>query len=116
MVAQVRMCHVDTGANNHQDLPWGGNIVEGINYASDQSSSDFSDMYAGNAKGCKCPKDSHGTHTAGLLAASSNNGKGVAGVAWKVGSGREGKWVGGGGFECGVQGGRGVCTSVLGEG
>ena len=85
---------LDTGITNHSDL--NANILPGYDMISDNSvgndgngrdsdASDPGDWTARNQCGFLSPRtDSswHGTHVAGTIAAVTNNGKGVAGVAY----------------------------------
>lgn len=58
---------VDTGVDyDHEDLT--GKVIKGKDYVDNDDDPD--------------DPHSHGTHVAGIAAASSNNGKGVAGVSW----------------------------------
>lgn len=58
---------VDTGVNyNHPDLA--GKVVNGYDYVNNDA--DAMDDH------------SHGSHCAGIAAANSNNGQGIAGIAW----------------------------------
>ncbi len=62
---------LDTGAQvDHPDLS--RSIVKGFNLVGDQASSNYNDRHG------------HGTHVAGLLAATANNRLGGAGLAWNV--------------------------------
>lgn len=68
--AGVTVAVVDTGVNGkHPDL--GGRVLAGYNVVSDTN--------AGNTDA-----DGHGTHVAGIIAATANNGIGVAGLAPKT--------------------------------
>lgn len=67
----VKVAVLDTGVNaNHPDLV--GHILPGMNFSVNPPNSDTSDTSA----------NAHGTSTAGLIAASTNNGIGIAGVTW----------------------------------
>lgn len=62
----IKVAIIDTGVDtNHEDLM--GNIISGINYIQPGSQ----------------PEDNngHGTHVAGIIAATSNNGVGITGIA-----------------------------------
>jgi Subtilase family len=64
----VKICVADTGVVHHPDLPTGMN-------GADRTSSNGAQIYWDG------DKKSHGTHTAGTVAAVKNNGIGVRGVA-----------------------------------
>ncbi len=84
---------IDTGINRtHEDftLAGGSQIVEyaksafsspdhGINFTFVGDGNTFIDVPVNE----NWDEEGHGTHTAGTIAALGNNGKGVAGVAWK---------------------------------
>jgi serine protease len=90
----VTVAVIDTGYVAHSDLA--ANIVGGYDFISDTAVSvdgngrdsnpaDPGDWYNANECGAGIPaSDSswHGTHVAGTIAAATNNGKGVAGVAY----------------------------------
>ena len=89
----VYIADIDTGINRtHEDfaLSGGGQIIEYAKSAfnSTNGGASFSFVGDGNAF-VEVPTNEnwddigHGTHTAGTIAALGNNGKGVAGVAWK---------------------------------
>ncbi|MBB6417330.1 S8 family serine peptidase [Streptomyces sp. AK010] len=89
----VTVAVIDTGYVTHSDLA--ANIVGGYDFISDTAVSvdgngrdsnpaDPGDWYNANECGAGIPaSDSswHGTHVAGTIAAATNNGKGVAGIA-----------------------------------
>ncbi|MCQ9182393.1 S8 family serine peptidase [Streptomyces sp. IBSBF 2953] len=92
--AGVTVAVIDTGYVTHSDLA--ANIVAGYDFIADTAASvdgdgrdgnpaDPGDYYAANECGSGIPaSDSswHGTHVAGTIAAVTNNGKGVAGIAY----------------------------------
>ena len=64
----VKIAVVDTGVRaDHEDLA--GKVVSGANFTTDGQSNGCSDVYG------------HGTHVAGIAAATTNNGLGIAGGA-----------------------------------
>ncbi|WP_367320181.1 S8 family serine peptidase [Streptomyces sp. HUAS ZL42] len=90
----VTVAVIDTGYVTHSDL--GANIVAGYDFISDTAVSvdgngrdsnpaDPGDWYATDECGAGTGSSSsswHGTHVAGTIAAVTNNGKGVAGIAY----------------------------------
>jgi serine protease len=89
----VTVAVIDTGYVEHSDLD--ANIVAGYDFISqasvardgdgrDDDPTDQGDWYdAGECRQKKAADSSwHGTHVAGTIAASANNGKGVAGIAY----------------------------------
>lgn len=88
----VYVADIDTGINRtHEDFQAnGGQIIEYAKSAFDSSDGGSTFSFVGNGNSfVDVPEDEdwdeegHGTHTAGTIAAIGNNGKGVAGVAWK---------------------------------
>lgn len=91
--AGVVVAVIDTGITNHSDL--NANILPGYDFISDTTvsndgdgrdsdPSDPGDWVAANQCGGSHPAQTsswHGTHVAGTVAAVTNNGQGVAGVA-----------------------------------
>ncbi|MGW7263807.1 S8 family peptidase [Streptomyces sp. NPDC054842] len=90
----VTVAVIDTGYVTHSDLA--ANIVAGYDFISDPAVSvdgdgrdanpaDPGDWYATDACGAGTGSSNsswHGTHVAGTIAAVTNNGKGVAGIAY----------------------------------
>jgi subtilisin family serine protease len=77
--SSVVVAVVDSGVNyNHEDLignMWNGGTTypnHGYNYTAEGAPNDPMD------------KTGHGTHVAGIIGATANNGKGVTGVCWKA--------------------------------
>jgi subtilisin family serine protease len=69
----VTVAVIDTGINGeHEDF--GNRVIAGLN------------VITGNtiSAGTNSDDIGHGTHVAGIIGAGGNNGKGIAGVAWKV--------------------------------
>ncbi|WP_438390085.1 S8 family serine peptidase [Caballeronia sp. DA-9] len=76
--AGVVIAELDNGVTKHSDLD--ANILPGIEFASGKVVGDGSNPGISPDVGCSVTW--HGTHVAGILAAVTNNGTGVAGVAW----------------------------------
>ncbi|MBP0715989.1 S8 family serine peptidase [Burkholderia sola] len=75
--AGITIAELDTGIAFHGDLD--GNILAGTEISRGRFSGDGRDRGVTTES---CQPNWHGTHVAGTLAASTNNGAGVAGTAW----------------------------------
>jgi serine protease len=83
--AAVTVAVVDTGVIRHPDLV--ANLSGGYDFVASTSNPDGNGTDADpDDPGCVLGGSAtfHGTHVAGTVAAASNNGTGVAGVAWNV--------------------------------
>lgn len=68
--SSILVAVIDTGINyNHPDLA--GKVLLGDNFTNPQSHDPMDD-------------NGHGSHVAGIIAANSNNGLGITGMAWNV--------------------------------
>jgi serine protease len=77
---------IDSGITVHSDLTGssaiiGGNVVAGYDFISDPRYSNDGDGYDADPTDVVPADEYHGTHVAGTVAAITDNGKGVAGVA-----------------------------------
>lgn len=75
--------HPDLAANmwiNPREIPGNGRDDDGNGFVDDVYGYDFA---AGD--GDPFDEHGHGTHVAGIIGAVGNNGRGIAGVAWRVG-------------------------------
>ncbi len=74
--------HPDLAVNiwtNSKEVPGNGVDDDGNGFVDDVHGYDFA-----NSDADPWDDNSHGTHVAGIIGAASNNGSGVAGVAWNV--------------------------------
>ena len=79
-MGNVTVAVVDTGAINHPDLQnvWLG----GYDFVSDPTNGADGDAYDADPTDLGGDSVYHGSHVAGTVAASTNDGAGVAGVSW----------------------------------
>jgi serine protease len=73
----VVIAMLDNGVTKHSDLD--ANILPGYDFSQNNRGGDGTNPGITTEK---CSVTWHGTHVAGILAAVTNNGKGVAGTAW----------------------------------
>ncbi|MFC4453706.1 S8 family peptidase [Deinococcus sonorensis] len=78
--ADVTVAVVDTGIVIHPDLD--GKVLPGYDFVSDPASGADGDGRDADPTDEGGESDYHGSHVAGTVAASANNGEGVAGVSW----------------------------------
>jgi subtilisin family serine protease len=78
----IRVTHEDLATNlwtNPGEIPGNGVDDDDNGYIDDVHG-----INAINGSGTITDEPSHGTHVAGILGAAANNGRGIAGVAWRV--------------------------------
>lgn len=88
---EVVVAVIDTGVSPHSDLSGqirsdlGADLISSALNACDGDGPDFDATDPGDGQGCGAQGNSsfHGTHVSGTVAAATNNGVGVAGVAWQ---------------------------------
>lgn len=83
----VRVAVIDTGSTAHPDLA--GRFVDGYDFISDVPTAGDGDGRDGDATDVGDseagePSSFHGTHVSGTIGATTNDGRGVAGVCWAV--------------------------------
>lgn len=76
--AGVVIAELDNGVTKHSDLD--ANMLPGIGFEDGNVIGDGSNQ--GILPDVGCAASWHGTHVAGIMAAVTNNGTGIAGVAW----------------------------------
>ena len=77
---RVTVAVIDTGSLPHPDLQ--GVFVGGHDFVSDPDNGGDGDGYDNDPTDLGQASSYHGAHVAGTVAASTNNGSGVAGVSW----------------------------------
>lgn len=88
--ANVVVAVIDTGVSPHTDMTGqirtdlGADLISSTLNACDGDGADFDATDPGDGAGCGAQGSSsfHGTHVAGTVAAATDNGVGVAGIAW----------------------------------
>ena len=83
--ANTIVCVIDTGSTDHPDLVarqiGGFDMIANTTVAADGDGRDADPTDVGDGQGLQ-PSSFHGTHVAGTIGASSDNGSGVTGVTW----------------------------------
>lgn len=86
--SSVIVAVLDTGRTNHPDLATnqsgGYDFISSSSIAGDGNGRDADPTDVGDAGGGGNRSSFHGTHVAGTIGATTNNGVGVAGVCWNV--------------------------------
>lgn len=83
----LRVTHEDIVDNlweNPGEIPGNGRDDDGNGYIDDRHGINATVSRASSAAGNPADDNGHGTHVAGIVGAVGNNGRGVAGVAWRV--------------------------------
>ncbi|MBM3873037.1 MAG: hypothetical protein FJ382_04760 [Verrucomicrobia bacterium] len=83
----LRVTHEDIVDNlweNPGEIPGNGRDDDGNGYIDDRNGINATASRASAAAGNPADDNGHGTHVAGIIGAVGNNGRGVAGVAWRV--------------------------------
>jgi serine protease len=83
--ANTIVCVIDTGSTDHPDLVarqiGGFDMIANTTSGGDGDGRDADPTDVGDGQGLQ-PSSFHGTHVAGTIGASSDNGSGVTGVTW----------------------------------
>lgn len=82
----IRLTHEDLAANLWRNAgeTGGGRETNGLDDDGDGFVDDVNGINAAARSGSPADDNGHGTHVAGIVGAVGNNGRGLAGVAWRV--------------------------------